>query len=320
MSRGLVVAIVGPTASGKSEIADAVASEFGSCVVSADAMQVYRGMDIGTAKVPVGKRSRPLLLVDVAEVGEAYSAALYQRDARAAIDRELAEGRTPVLCGGTGLYVRAALDEMDFPEGEAESPARRLWEERARELGDEGIWRELERRDPESAALIHPHNVRRTIRALEMGERGVSYAKQVRGLHTPRVHYEARIWGLARGREALYRSIDSRVDDMLAHGFVDEVRALADKGLASAPTASQAIGYAEMLAYCAGTMGYDDAVAKMKRRSRNYAKRQLTWFRRDPRIMWIDRDSRTAAEARRMIVDDAARHGAHVAEDEKDAR
>ena len=221
MSSRLVLAIVGPTASGKSEIADAVAHELGSRVVSADAMQVYRGMDIGTAKVPPSARRMPLEVVDVAEIGEAYSAALYQRDAREAIDRELKAGRTPVLCGGTGLYVRAALDEMAFPEGESASPSRRFWEERAREMGDEGLWEELERRDPASAALIHPHNVRRTIRALEMSDQGVSYAEQAKDLHRPVPHYEARMWGLTRDREALYRAIDARVDEMLADGTVD---------------------------------------------------------------------------------------------------
>ncbi len=305
-----MLAVVGPTASGKSEVADAVAAALGSCVISADAMQVYRGMDIGTAKVPPKERRRPLLLVDVAEVGEAYSAALYQRDAREAIDAALSKGLTPVLCGGTGLYVRAALDEMAFPKGEGASASRLFWEGRAEELGDEGLWRELEARDPESASLIHPHNVRRTIRALEMSDAGVSYAKQASGLHAPKPHYEAWIWGLTRDREALYRSIDERVDEMFEAGFLDEVRSLGARGLGRAPTASQAIGYAEVLAFLSGELGLDDAISKMKRRSRNYAKRQLTWFRRDPRIRWIAMDEMTPEDAAALIVDDAIAHGA----------
>ncbi len=310
MSSRLVLAIVGPTASGKSEIADAVAHELGSRVVSADAMQVYRGMDIGTAKVPPSARRMPLEVVDVAEIGEAYSAALYQRDAREAIDRELKAGRTPVLCGGTGLYVRAALDEMAFPEGESASPSRRFWEERAREMGDEGLWEELERRDPASAALIHPHNVRRTIRALEMSDQGVSYAEQAKDLHRPVPHYEARMWGLTRDREALYRAIDARVDEMLAEGFLEEVRSLRARGLADAPTASQAIGYAEILAHLSGKLDLGEATERMKRRSRNYAKRQLTWFRRDPRIMWLDVDDLDPQGIVETIVADALAHGA----------
>ncbi len=284
----------------------------GSCVISADAMQVYRGMDIGTAKVPPDERRAPLYLVDVAEIGQAYSAALYQRDAREVIDGELASGRSPVLCGGTGLYVRAALDEMDFPKGEAASPARRFWEGRAAELGAEGLWRELEARDPESAALIHPHNVRRTVRALEMAEEGISYAEQARGLHAPTPHYDVLFWGLTRDREVLYRAIDARVDAMLEAGFLEEVRVLKGAGLESSPTASQAIGYAEMLAYLQGTLDMEDAVSKMKQRSRNYAKRQYTWFRRDPRIHWLDVGARTPAEVAQTIVADAIDHGARA--------
>ena len=180
------IVITGPTACGKSDVADRLAEQLGSEVVSADAMQVYRGMDIGTAKMPLSERRVPLRLVDIVEVGEAYSAARYQLDARAEIDRLLASGRTPVICGGTGLYIRAAIDDMRFPSGQIDSERRARYHEMAERLGADGLHRVLAERDPASAAEIHPHNVTRTIRALEMADEGVSTHSSDRDSHHPR--------------------------------------------------------------------------------------------------------------------------------------
>lgn len=306
MRPGPVVCVVGPTATGKSEIADAVAAALGSHVISADAMQVYRGMDIGTAKMPEARRTAPLALVDMVDVGEAYSAALYQRDARAVIDSELRRPRTPVLCGGTGLYVRAAVDEMEFPKGRGTSERRRYWEARAEEIGEEELWRELDAKDPASAARIHPHNVRRVIRALEMADEGVSYAEQASGLHERVPVYEVRMWGLTRDRHRLYETIDDRVDAMLAEGLVDEVRSLREMGLEKAPTAAQAIGYAEILGYLRGECSLVEASREMKKRTRHLAKRQFTWFRGDRRVRWLDVDELGREEIVDRILSDAA--------------
>lgn len=297
-----VIAIVGPTASGKSAVADEVALALGTEVVSADAMQVYRGMDIGTAKTPVAERKVPLLLVDVVDVDEAYSAALYQRDARHEIDRLRSQGKIPVMCGGTGLYVRAALDDMSFPSGEVDGEVRERYQKLARELGDDGIHAYLAERDPESAALIHPHNVRRVVRALEMLDEGISYASQSSGFSTPKPWYPSLQFALTMDRTHLYERIDRRVDFMMEEGLVDEVRGLMDKGAAEALTSRQAIGYKEIIDALSGCMTMDEAVELIKMRSRRYAKRQLSWFRRDERIEWIDMDEMDTAQAAHHII------------------
>lgn len=297
-----VIAVVGPTASGKSAVADLVATELGSVVISADAMQVYRGMDIGTAKTPVADRLVPLRLIDIIDPDKEYSAALYQRDARAEIERLHASGKAAILCGGTGLYVRAALDDMRFPAGELASDARVRYQRMARELGDEGIHAHLAELDPESASLIHPHNVRRTIRALEMLEEGTSYAAQHSGFSTPKPYYASLQFALTMDRVRLYRRIDARVDQMVADGLVDEVRGLMERGMGRALTARQAIGYKEVIEALEGTVTMDEAIDTIKMRSRRYAKRQLSWFRRDARIAWIDMDEMDAPAAAALIV------------------
>lgn len=299
---GPVVCVVGPTASGKSAVAELVAEQLGSAVVSVDAMQVYRGMDIGTAKTPLAERRTPLFMVDVADPTESYSASLFQAAARRCVDGLLDAGRVPVLCGGTGLYLDAVIDEMEFPSGERDGEARGRYEALAEGLGPAGLHALLAERDPASAALIHPNNVRRTIRALEMLDEGISYATHHEGLrrHTP--HYEARIWGLTMARERLYARIDARFDAMLERGLVEEVRRLAAAGLTRDSTAGQAIGYKELLSALAGEMSLDEAAELARRRSRRYAKRQLSWLRRDGRVRWIDLDETSPEGAAETIL------------------
>ena len=297
-----VVCIVGPTASGKSALADLVALELGSPVISVDAMQVYRGMDVGTAKTPVSERPVPLLMVDVADPGEDYSVRLFRDEARRRVDEVLASGRVPVLCGGTGLYLNAVIDEMEFPSGERGDGRRERYERLAAELGPEGLHALLAERDPESAEIIHPNNARRVVRALEMLDEGSSYARHHEGLHRRGAHYDALIWGLTMGRERLYARIDARVDKMMEDGLLDEVRGLAARGLTTDSTAGQAIGYKELLEALDGRSSVEDAVELIKRRSRRYAKRQLSWFRHDGRLRWIDLDDMTLEEARDQVL------------------
>ena len=299
---GPVVCIVGPTASGKSSLAERLAVSLGSAVVSVDAMQVYRGMDIGTAKTPVDERACELMMVDVCDVGDDYSVRLFQRDARACVDALLAEGRTPVLCGGTGLYLDAVIDEMDFPAGQTGSEARERYEAIARDEGALALHELLRGRDPKSAELIHPNNVRRVVRALEMLDEGVSYAAKHEGLRARRPHYDALLFGITMDRERLYKRIDARVDAMVEAGLVDEVRALAEGGLAETLTAMQAIGYKEVVAYLDGALTLDEAIDEVKRRSRRYAKRQLSWLRRDGRVRWLDYDRLDEDEAARIVL------------------
>lgn len=287
-----VIVIAGPTGVGKSELAELVARGCGAHIVSADSMQVYRHMDIGTAKVAPGDRGVPYHCIDMVDPGEAYSAALYQRDARAAIDSAWAEGANVVVCGGTGLYIRAALDDMEFPKGEqVGNPVRERYERYADENGADALHGLLEERDPESAALIHPHNVRRVVRALEMLEGGCSYAEQSSGMGEFVPFIDAVYIGLTMEVPNLYAAIDSRVDGMMEAGLLDEVRWLVDNGYRDAMTSMQAIGYKELVEVIDGRSRLDEAVDAIKRGTRRYSKRQRTWFRRDPRYVWYAVDS-----------------------------
>ena len=287
------VAIVGPTAVGKSDVADRLAARLSSEVLSCDAMQIYHGMDIGTANaaalnadenlVIADCRNRVLLNFDLADSG-------------AHVERLLGSGCLPVFCGGTGLYLKAALDEMDFPSGELEDDRRMGYQELAERIGEEELHALLAERDPESAAVIHPHNVRRVIRALEMHDDGISYAQQKSQFSVPREHYHALWFGLTRNREVLYERINLRVDLMFEQGLVDEVRGLMDQGLGDALTSMQAIGYKEIIDAFNGVISMDEARELIKMRSRRYAKRQLSWFKRDDRIVWFDMDEFTIDE------------------------
>jgi tRNA dimethylallyltransferase len=313
--RPRVIAVVGPTAIGKSAVAEALALALDGEVVSADSMQIYRGMDIGTAKEPIARRSVPYHCVDLVEPGAAYSAALFQHDARAAIDDIASRGRTPVLAGGTGLYVRAALDDLEFPEGDSTSPEREAVEADLERLGPAGLHALLAERDPASAALIHPNNVRRVVRALEMLATGdVSYAAQAAGLARRRSFYPATMIGLTMERSALYDRIDARVDAMVAAGLEEEVRGLFDGGYRDAMTAAQAIGYKEIVPVIEHGGDLAEAVEAIKQATRRYAKRQFTWFRADPRVHWLDVTELSHAEAAaaaRALIESVGAADAH---------
>ncbi|MCI2050426.1 MAG: tRNA (adenosine(37)-N6)-dimethylallyltransferase MiaA [Atopobiaceae bacterium] len=303
MKGDCVLCIVGPTASGKSALADELACRLATSVISVDAMQVYRGMDIGTAKTPVSERRRPLLMVDVADIGDAYSAQLFQEEVRSCIDSLCSEGKLPILCGGTGLYLDATIDDMVFPKGDTSSETRKRYEKMAEDEGNEAIYALLESRDPASAELIHPNNVRRVIRALELLDEGKSYAVQHAGLHERAPWYNASIWGIAMDRERLYRRISVRVDQMLQDGLVDEVEGLVAAGFRDTLTAMQAIGYKEIVDYLEGSCTLPEATEEIKKRTRRYAKRQLSWFKRDGRVKWLDLDQMDTKGAADMIME-----------------
>ncbi len=302
MVEGTVVSIVGPTASGKSSLAEVLACELDTSVVSMDSMQVYTGMDIGTAKTPADERRAPLLMVDVAPVNKDYSVQLFQTDARRCIDGLLAQEKPAVLCGGTGFYLNAVIDDMDFVHGEKGSSTRKAYERLLEDQGSDALYQLLVARDEKSAALIHPNNSRRVIRALEMLDEGDHYSEQNAELHRRQPYYNAKIWGLTMNRARLYERINLRVEQMVAEGLVDEVRTLVDQGLTRETTAGQAIGYKEILDVFEGGSSLEDAIESIKQRSRRYAKRQLSWFRHDKRVQWIDLDEISQGEAARQIL------------------
>lgn len=287
-----VICIVGPTASGKTDAAQLVAAAIGGEVVSADSMQIYRGMDIGTGKLPAPERIVAHHGFDLVDPGEPYSAALFQSFARDAFAAIAARGKRAVLCGGTGLYVKAAIDAYEFPAGEqVDNPVREQWTAFAAREGAQALWDELNRRDPDSARELHPNNVRRVVRAFELLAEGRSYAEQKRNLASIEAAVPAVQFGLAVTPAVLNGRIDARVDAMVEAGLVGEVRGLLDAGFREGVTAPQAIGYKEIVEALEGRCTLDEAIAAIKQATRRYGKRQRTWFRRDERIRWIDADA-----------------------------
>jgi tRNA dimethylallyltransferase len=280
-----VVAVVGPTATGKTALAVALAHRLGGEVVNADSMQLYRGMDIGTAKPDLAERNGvPHHLLDLWHVREAASVAEYRGLARAEIDRLRAAGTVPLLVGGSGLYVRAVLDELDFPGTDAALRAR--LEEELAAVGPAVLHTRLAALDPAAAEAVLPSNGRRIVRALEVIElTGGPFRAQ---LPDPRPHYPAVAVGLDREPAVLDERVAARVDRMWAAGFVDEVAALAADGLREGPTASRALGYAQVLAQFDGALTPDEARERTIGTTRRFVRRQRSWFRRDATISWLD--------------------------------
>ncbi|MEV7094578.1 tRNA (adenosine(37)-N6)-dimethylallyltransferase MiaA [Amycolatopsis sp. NPDC051045] len=280
------VAVVGPTATGKTALAVDLARELGGEVVNADAMQLYRGMDIGTAKATEAERGGvPHHLLDVLEVTETASVAVYQRDARAEIERLLAAGRVPVLAGGSGLYVQAVLDDLRFPGTDPAVRAR--LDAEAAALGTAALYTRLEERDPVAAAKILPTNTRRIVRALEVIEiTGEPFSANLPEPGPAR--YGTVLIGVDRAAAELDERVDERVRRMFAAGLVDEVRELLGRGLREGKTASRALGYQQVLAELDGEGDFDAAAAATAQATRRFVRRQRSWFRRDQRIHWFD--------------------------------
>ncbi len=280
-----VVAVVGPTATGKSDLAIALAEHLGGEVVGADASQLYRGMDIGTAKVPPEERHGIAHhQLDVLDVTQEASLAAYQRAARADIEAVLARGALPVVAGGSGLYVRAALDRLEIPPTDPD--IRAALEQRLAAEGVAALLAELQAADPAAADAIEPNNGRRVVRALEviaLTGRPFSATMPTREFVRPTV-----LIGLRTDRTALDTRIDRRAQRMFDAGLVEETRALVDLGLREGRTASRAVGYAQALAVLDGTMSLGDAVADTALRTRRLVRRQESWFGADPRVTWFD--------------------------------
>ncbi|HEU4911603.1 MAG TPA: tRNA (adenosine(37)-N6)-dimethylallyltransferase MiaA [Actinomycetes bacterium] len=279
-----VVAVVGATATGKSDLGVALALRLGGEVVNADSMQIYRGMDVGTAKLTgPERRGVPHHLLDVWDVRVAANVADYQRMARETFASLVAQGRTPVLVGGSGLYVRAAVDDLAFP-GTDEAVRARLEGELA-EVGPAALHARLAALDPAAAASILPSNGRRVVRALEVVELTGSFAA---ALPDPAYAVPTVQVGLAIDRALLDERIERRVEQMWERGLVEEVRSLAAQGLREGRTASRALGYAQVLRHLDGEWTEDRAREETVKATRRFARRQESWFRRDPRVGWVD--------------------------------
>lgn len=284
-----VITVLGCTASGKSALADALALELDGEIISADSMQVYRGMDIGTAKVPEANRAVPYHCIDILDAGEPYSAALFQRDSRAAVKDIHARDKRAILCGGTFFYVRACLNQMDFAKGEqANNPVRDKYNVMLVEKGSQAVWDLLNEYDPESAAVIHPNNSVRVVRALEMYEEGESYAQRKAAFKGVSQALPSVKIALEVDTPILYDRINKRVDSMVEQGLVDEVQRLLQNGFRDACTAQAAIGYKEIVAALDGECSMDEAIERIKQSTRRYSKRQRTWLRAEPGVHWID--------------------------------
>lgn len=284
-----IIVVCGPTATGKSDIANDLADKINGEVVSADSMQIYKGMDIGTGKISERTRKVKHWGLDIVEPSTPYSAALFQDYARDAFDKIISKSKTPILCGGTGFYIRAAIDDYDFPKGEQQdNPIREKYNKIAQMHGAHALWEILNEKDKRSAALIHENNVVRVVRALEIFEEGKSYADQVESLQNIKQKYPAKFFGLKVNPEILKNRIDKRVDKMIEAGLVDEVKTLLDQGFKDALTSASAIGYKEIVEHLEGRCSLDEAVKQIKTATKQYAKRQRTWFNKDKRIHWIN--------------------------------
>ncbi|MBN2025871.1 MAG: tRNA (adenosine(37)-N6)-dimethylallyltransferase MiaA [Actinobacteria bacterium] len=303
-----VAAILGPTAVGKSDVAAAVAPSLNAEIVSVDSMQVYRGMEIGTAKPgPELRRSVSHHMIDVVDASNDYSVAQFQKEARRNIEEIISRGKVPLLVGGTGLYFEAVVFDLRFPPGSVDDDLkRRLCKDAERD--PQGLRRRLAEVDPEFALSDRLSNMRRVIRAMEVYERtGIPFSsfQRKRGEQDIYLHFTGVV--LNAPRQALYGAIDRRVDEMLASGLLDEVRRLSSAGGLSR-TARQALGYKEILDHLDRGMELEETIFNIKRRSRNYAKRQLTWFRHIPGLRWIELDESELERPTKRLVEEVGRY------------
>lgn len=285
--RRSVIALVGPTTVGKTITAIRLAKDFDGEVVSADSRYLYRGMDIGTDKPSREEQQGvPHHLIDVLDPRDEYSLALFQRDAREVVENILARGKLPIVAGGTPLYLRALLEGWRIPPAPPNPELRSLLELRARNEGPEALHRELALVDPRAAARIPPANVRRVIRALEIFLQTGRPMTQLEGKEPPPWQI---LWiGLILPREELYRRIDERVERQIARGLVDEVRRLLAAGVPPQAPALTALGYRQIVAYLQGRLTLEEAIARIRYDTHRYARHQLTWLRRMPRVKWFD--------------------------------
>lgn len=288
MKQKLVV-IAGPTAVGKTKLSIRLAHQMDGEIISGDSMQVYRGMDIGTAKItPEEMEGIPHHLIDILDPQERFSVSDFQELARSHILQLNERGKLPILVGGTGLYVQSVTHGFEFAKNGSNDTIRRKWQDFLEEYGPQALFNELERRDPAFAQTLHPNNSRRVVRALELWESTGKSMAEFQGDWDNDSPYHLVMLGLTMDRTQLYERINDRVDLMVQNGLIEEIQALIGQGVPLDAQAFQAIGYKEIIPFLQGECSKEEAIDLLKRNTRRFAKRQLTWFRRINEITWFD--------------------------------
>ncbi|MGE7779032.1 tRNA (adenosine(37)-N6)-dimethylallyltransferase MiaA [Peribacillus sp. NPDC097264] len=286
--KGKLLVIIGPTAVGKTKLSIELAKRFNGEIISGDSMQVYKGMDIGTAKITREEMEGiPHYLLDIKGPDEPFSAAEFQKQANACIEDIQGRGKLPIIVGGTGLYIQSVIYDYHFSEAPSDPLYREQLEKQVNEAGIDPVFDQLRSVDPESAKRIHPNNVRRVIRALEIYHcTGKTMSEQMNQQPTE-MKYDTCIIGLTMDRDKLYERIDQRVDGMVEAGLIEEVQSFYDQGLRDCQSI-QAIGYKEIYDYFEDRASVEEAIDSLKQNSRRYAKRQLTWFRNKMDVIWFN--------------------------------
>ncbi|MDE5700609.1 MAG: tRNA (adenosine(37)-N6)-dimethylallyltransferase MiaA [Lachnospiraceae bacterium] len=284
--------LTGPTAVGKTKLSIELAKAVNGEIISADSMQVYKHMDIGSAKIqPEEMQGVKHYLVDILEPTEDFNIVLFQKYAKQAVTEIYEKGKIPIIVGGTGFYIQSVLYNIDFQESEEDTALRAELEQLAREKGAASLHNMLKECDSKAAQEIHANNVKRVIRAIEFyRQTGRKISEHNETEREKKSAYDSRYFVLTDRRERLYENIDRRVDIMIEEGLVDEVKRLMDMGCKRDSTAMQGLGYKEIISYLAGEITLDEAVYIIKRDTRHFAKRQLTWFRRERDVIWIEKD------------------------------
>lgn len=291
-----LIVLIGPTAVGKTKLSIELAKKFNGEIISGDSMQIYKRMDIGTAKITREEMDGvPHHLIDIKEPDEGFSTAEFQEVVRVKIDEISSRGKLPLIVGGTGLYIQSVIYDYQFTDAPSDPVFRRLLEKQAEEHGVAFVHDLLKQNDPESALKIHPNNIRRVIRALEINHCTGQTQSELQVQQSPEPLYNTAIIGLTMDRELLYNRINQRVDLMMSQGLLDEVKDFYEKGLRDCQSI-QAIGYKELYDYFDGKISLEASVEILKQNSRRYAKRQLTWFRNKMNVEWFDMSASMEAE------------------------
>lgn len=288
-----IIVIVGPTAVGKTYVSVELAKKLNTEIISADSMQIYKGMDIGTAKITEQEKSGIIHhMIDVVAPDENYSVSEFKNDAEEIIDDMLKKNKVPVIVGGSGLYVNSLIYNLDFSNAKSDEKLREYYTYYYKEHGEDALYDKLIRIDPESAEKIHKNNIKRVIRALEVYDiTGTKFSEINTDIRKDKSKYDCILIGLSMERKTLYERINLRVDEMLSNGLVEEVKTLIEKGYDKNLVSMRGIGYKEIIDYLEGSTDYEEMVNILKKNTRRFAKRQYTWFLKDKNVKWFAMDN-----------------------------